>query len=207
MIPVSYTHLDVYKRQVHPVAEGRKEYEVLVRTHAKSPVVKLTDVGVGVSQVLPALVQAFYSPPNLVVWMEQPEIHLHPSAQANLADAFISAVQSNENGSPRGTQLIIETHSEHFLTRLQRRVAERRIEATDVAVYFVKREGANAVSYTHLDVYKRQGGNTGRSQSQPARRYCNASRRRGTHAGVRVRWSSKRCRSLNHGQCPRPQTQ
>jgi len=130
--------------EVHPVAEGRKEYEVLVRTHAKSPVVKLTDVGVGVSQVLPALVQAFYSPPNSVVWMEQPEIHLHPSAQANLADAFVSAVQSNENGSARGTQLIIETHSEHFLTRLQRRVAERRIEATDVAVYFVKREGASA---------------------------------------------------------------
>lgn len=129
---------------VHPVAEGRKEYEVLVRTHARSPVVKLTDVGVGVSQVLPALVQAFYSPPNSVVWMEQPEIHLHPSAQANLADAFISAVQSNESGSARGTQLIIETHSEHFLTRLQRRVAERRIEASDVAVYFVKREGASA---------------------------------------------------------------
>ncbi len=130
--------------EVHPVAEGRKEYEVLVRTLARSPVVKLTDVGVGVSQVLPALVQAFYSPPNSVVWMEQPEIHLHPSAQANLADAFISAVQSNENGSPRGTQLIVETHSEHFLTRLQRRVAERRIEAADVAVYFVKRQGAGA---------------------------------------------------------------
>ncbi|MEF8752438.1 MAG: DUF3696 domain-containing protein [Accumulibacter sp.] len=130
--------------EVHPVAEGRKEYEVLVRTHAESPVVKLTDVGVGVSQVLPALVQAFHSPSNSVVWMEQPEIHLHPSAQANLADAFISAVQSNESGSARGTQLIIETHSEHFLTRLQRRVAERRIAPTDVAVYFVRREGANA---------------------------------------------------------------
>jgi len=129
--------------EVHPLAERRKDYEVLVRTHARSPVVKLTDVGVGVSQVLPALVQAFHSPPNSVVWMEQPEIHRHPSAQANLADAFISAVQSNESGSARGTQLIIETHSEHFLTRRQRRVAERRIEATDVAVYFVKPEGAS----------------------------------------------------------------
>jgi predicted ATPase len=87
--------------EVHPVAEGRKEYEVLVRTHAGSPVVKLTDVGVGVSQVLPALVQAFHAPPHSVVWMEQPEIHLHPLAQANLADAFISAVQSYENGAAR----------------------------------------------------------------------------------------------------------
>ena len=70
--------------------------------------------------------------------MEQLEIQLHPMAQANLADAFISAVQSYENGVPRETQLIVETHSEHFLTRLQRRVAERVIEADDVAVYFVR---------------------------------------------------------------------
>ncbi|MBN8461819.1 MAG: DUF3696 domain-containing protein [Dechloromonas sp.] len=130
--------------EVHPVAEGRKEYEVLVRTHAGSPVVKLTDVGVGVSQVLPALVQAFHAPPHSVVWMEQPEIHLHPLAQANLADAFISAVQSYENGAARDTQLIVETHSEHFLTRLQRRVAEKVIDAEDVAIYFVKRDGAAA---------------------------------------------------------------
>ena len=109
-----------------------------MRTHGNSAIVKLTDVGMGVSQVLPTLVQAFYSPPGSVVWMEQPEIHLHPLAQANLADAFISAVQSYENGLPRGTQLIVETHSEHFLTRLQRRVAERIIDADDVAVYFVR---------------------------------------------------------------------
>ncbi|MCX8086371.1 MAG: DUF3696 domain-containing protein [Rhodocyclaceae bacterium] len=128
----------IHSFEVRPVADGRKEYEVLVRTHKNSAVVKLTDVGMGVSQVLPTLVQAFYSPPGSVVWMEQPEIHLHPMAQANLADAFISAVQSYENGIPRGTQLIVETHSEHFLTRLQRRVAEGVIGADDVAVYFVR---------------------------------------------------------------------
>ena len=122
---------------VKPVAKGRTEYEVLVRTHAGAPEVKLTDVGFGVSQVLPALVQAFYAPPQSVVWMEQPEIHLHPQVQSNLADAFISAVQAGENGEPRDTQLIIESHSEHFLTRLQRRVAEQRIAKDDVAIYFV----------------------------------------------------------------------
>jgi predicted ATPase len=125
---------------VKPVAEGRKEYEVLIRTHADTPEVKLTDVGFGVSQVLPALVQAFYAPPNAVVWMEQPEIHLHPSVQANLADTFISAVQAYENGAPRNVQIIIESHSEHFLTRLQRRVAERWISPDEVAIYFVHRQ-------------------------------------------------------------------
>src|SRR5690606_40847094 len=60
------------------------------------------------------------------------------------ADAFISAVQAYEDGVPRQMQLIVETHSEHFLTRLQRRVAEGKIQADDVAVYFVKpgRQGA-----------------------------------------------------------------
>ncbi len=129
---------------VEPVAKGRKEYEVLIRTHTGMPEVKLTDVGFGVSQVLPALVQAFYAPPNAVVWMEQPEIHLHPSVQANLADAFISAMQSYENGAPRNVQIIIESHSEHFLTRLQRRVAEGQVSPDEVAIYFVKRKKSGA---------------------------------------------------------------
>ncbi|MGE8043453.1 DUF3696 domain-containing protein [Pseudomonas monteilii] len=138
--------------RVKPVAKGRKEYEVLVRTAANSPEVKLTDVGFGVSQVLPALVQAFYCPPGSTLWMEQPEIHLHPMAQSNLADAMISAVQSYENGQPRKTQLIIETHSEHFLNRLQRRVAERQIRPEDIAVYFAKNnEGGAELEELKLD--------------------------------------------------------
>lgn len=134
----------IHSFEVQPLAEGRKEYEVLVKTHEKSHKVKLTDVGVGVSQVLPALVQAFYAPPNSTVWMEQPEIHLHPMAQSNLADLLISAVQSYENSEPRNTQLIIETHSEHLLSRLQRRIAEGVIRVEDVAVYFVNRKDADA---------------------------------------------------------------
>lgn len=129
---------------VERVAKGRKEYEVLVKTHPKSQKVRLTDVGFGVSQVLPALVQAFYAPPESTVWMEQPEIHLHPMAQSNLADVFISAVKSYEGGAPRNLQLIVETHSEHLLARLQRRIAEEKITADEVAVYVVNRRGEAA---------------------------------------------------------------
>lgn len=127
---------------VRPVAQGRKEYEVLIRTGAKSPEVKITDVGFGISQVLPALVQAFYCPPHSTVWMEQPEIHLHPQVQAELADVFISATQAREEGRERHVQLIVESHSEHFLNRLQRRVAEGVLSPDDVAVYFCRRAPA-----------------------------------------------------------------
>jgi predicted ATPase len=127
---------------VKPVAAGRKEYEVVVKTHAAATEVKITDVGFGVSQVLPALVQAFYCPPNSTVWMEQPEIHLHPQVQAELADVFISAIQAREEGRERHVQLIVESHSEHFLNRLQRRVAEGTVSPDDVAVYFCRRGGA-----------------------------------------------------------------
>lgn len=129
---------------VKAVAKGRREFEVLVRTHALSSEVKITDVGFGVSQVLPALVQAFYCPPNSTIWMEQPEIHLHPQVQAELADVFISAIQARENGKERNVQLIVESHSEHFLNRLQRRVAEGIVSPDDVAVYFCRRSGAAA---------------------------------------------------------------
>lgn len=134
----------IHSFNVRSVAEGRKEYEVLVKTHPDSHEVRLTDVGFGVSQVLPALVQAFYAPPGSTVWMEQPEIHLHPMAQSNLADVFISAVKSYEANAPRNMQLIIETHSEHLLTRLQRRVAEQEISANEIAIYVVNRKGAAA---------------------------------------------------------------
>lgn len=127
--------------QVKQMGKGRKEYEVLVKTSKAAPEVKLTDVGFGVSQVLPALVQAFYARPDTTVWMEQPEIHLHPRVQANLADAFISAVQSGEDSKGRNVQLIIESHSEALLLRLQRRVAEGVIGKDDIAVYFVRQSG------------------------------------------------------------------
>ena len=128
--------------EVKTVATGRKEYEVVVKTHASASEVKITDVGFGVSQVLPALVQAFYCPPNSTIWMEQPEIHLHPQVQAELADVFISATQARENGNGRHVQLIVESHSEHFLNRLQRRIAEGSVAPEDVAVYFCRRAGS-----------------------------------------------------------------
>lgn len=141
----------IHKFRLKPIAAGRKEYEVLLQTHADASEVTISDVGFGISQVLPALVEAFYVPPNSTILMEQPEIHLHPQVQANLADVFISAVQAREEGKDRNIQLIVESHSEHFLNRLQRRIAEGVIQPDDVAVYFCN-TGANGAVLTPLEL-------------------------------------------------------
>lgn len=136
---------------VSRVAPNRREYEVLVRTPGARNPVNITDVGFGISQFLPVLVQCYYAPHGSVILIEQPEIHLHPSAQAWLADMFIDVSQSWESGRARKVQLIIESHSEHFLRRLQRRIAERDFERADVAAYFC-RQGPHGAQLEALDV-------------------------------------------------------
>ncbi len=121
---------------VNPISKQRQEYEVKVRTKGAVDWVDLPDVGFGISQVLPVLVQCFYAPAGSIIFMEQPEIHLHPNAQSALADVMIDVINSRENGVDRNIQLIIETHSEHFLRRLQRRVAENSVSQKKVSAYF-----------------------------------------------------------------------
>lgn len=130
--------------EVQALGPHRKEYEVLVRTGPRSPKVKLTDVGFGVSQVLPVIVECFYVPRRSIVIFEQPEIHLHPRVQADLADLFVDAIHAREGGVPRDCQFIIESHSEHFRRRLQRRIAEEELAPTDAALYFVHTESDGA---------------------------------------------------------------
>jgi predicted ATPase len=118
-------------------ALGRSaRYELLVKQ--RGAVVNLKDVGVGVSQVIPVVVAALFAKPGHIVIVEEPESHLHPSAQAVLAELFASVSAS------RGVQFIIETHSEHLLTRMQRRVAEEILTPSDVAMYFSRREPSGA---------------------------------------------------------------
>jgi predicted ATPase len=124
--------------EVRQIAENRREYEVLVLTRNGRTPVTLPDVGFGVSQVLPVIVECFYAQPHATVLLEQPEIHLHPSVQMTLADLFIETVNSREDGKERNIQLIVESHSEHFLRRLQRRIAEGNISPDRVALYFCR---------------------------------------------------------------------
>ena len=134
--------------QVRQISDHRKEYEVKVRTPGSPLFVDLPDVGFGLSQVLPVVVQCFYAPAGSILFIEQPELHLHPRAQAHLADLLIDVLASREDGEPRNIQLIVETHSEHFLNRLQRRIAEadpeHPISAEQVAAYFAHTTGSES---------------------------------------------------------------
>src|SRR4030095_5110968 len=86
----------------------------------------------------------FYAPRDSTILIEQPELHLHPATQASLADLFIDAVLAIENNVARRTQFIVESHSEHFLRRLQLRIAEQIISPDQTAIYFSQagRQGA-----------------------------------------------------------------
>lgn len=113
----------------------------------------ITDVGFGISQVLPIITQGFFSTKNSTTLIEQPEIHLHPKMQAELADLFIDIVQEEKESNKR---IIIETHSEYLLKRLRRRIAEGTIKNNDVAIYsFSLDEESNCGTIKKLEIDKK----------------------------------------------------
>lgn len=120
----------IHSFSVEPIKEGSNLYQVWVQKSPASARVLITDVGFGVSQILPVLTLCYYVPEGSTVLMEQPEIHLHPSVQAGLADVFIDAIKT------RKIQIILESHSEHLLKRLQRRIAEEQLSSEEAALYF-----------------------------------------------------------------------
>jgi predicted ATPase len=121
-----------------PIAENRKDYEVRIKKSENSPEVLITDVGFGVSQILPVLALCYYVPDGSIIILEQPEIHLHPFVQSALADVLIDTIKN------RNVQIIVESHSEHLLRRLQRRIAEEVLEPEKAALYFCSMAGASS---------------------------------------------------------------
>ncbi|QHJ00404.1 DUF3696 domain-containing protein [Xylophilus rhododendri] len=93
----------------------------------------IRDVGIGVSQVLPVLTLAHFAAPGSTIVLEEPEIHLHPLAQAVLAELFV------ETSRKRKVQFIVETHSEHLFRRMQTLIAQDKTRPDECAMYFVER--------------------------------------------------------------------
>lgn len=118
--------------------------------------VSMKDLGFGISQILPIVVQCTMAKLSIkhindsvsqrrIISIEQPEVHIHPRLQANLGDLFAESIKS-------GNQLIIETHSEHLVLRLQRLIRTGKLKAEDVSVLYVSRgKSGSHVQRLHLD--------------------------------------------------------
>ncbi|PRB43000.1 hypothetical protein CQ020_05760 [Arthrobacter sp. MYb23] len=105
------------------------------------------DVGFGISQVLPILVE-LSARQQSIVCIEQPEIHLHPALQAEIADVLIESADP----AGRGNQVIVETHSEHLILRIQRRVREGSLDPNQVAVVYVDQTPSGEATVQRLRI-------------------------------------------------------
>lgn len=134
----------IHDFKIESIGRKGQQYEILVQSKPNSPEASLADVGFGVSQILPILVLCYYVPEGSTIILEQPELHLHPFVQAGLADVFIDVIKN------RNLQIILESHSEHLMRRLQRRIAETAQGLTndDTALYFCN---VDDTSTSHLE--------------------------------------------------------
>jgi predicted ATPase len=111
---------------------SEKHFEVVLSHLSSNSEENLADVGYGCSQVLPILVAGYKLKANSIIMVQEPEIHLHPKAQAELGTFFYELAK-------KGIQTIIETHSEHLMLRLQAHIADKKSELNpdDLRVYYI----------------------------------------------------------------------
>ena len=121
---------------IDPITIDRKSEIVKLRVGNSN----IADVGFGVSQVLPIIVEGLSILPEQTLVLEQPEIHLHPNMQMCLADFLISLIN-------QGKQVILETHSDHILNRIIRRIMEDESSflLDNVSVYYVQKENNESI--------------------------------------------------------------
>lgn len=115
-------------------ARLRDLFEVRLRDQQRKGKVdvSLSDVGFGISQLLPFVVQSLAGQDQIIT-IEQPEVHVHPRLQADLGDLLAYAAKKQRN------QFLIETHSEHLILRLQKLVRDGELSPADVSVLYVQR--------------------------------------------------------------------
>lgn len=95
----------------------------------------LIDVGYGVSQALPIIVQSALTPAVQLLLVQQPEVHLHPRAQAALGTFFA------ELTAQAGKRIVIETHSDYIIDRIRQEVAAGRLNPNSTSILFFERQG------------------------------------------------------------------
>ncbi len=129
-----------YKLGVRRLNKSNDLFELRLTDQRRSKALdaSLSDVGFGISQLLPFLVQSL-AKADQIITVEQPEVHIHPRLQADLGDLIADAASSELRN-----QFLIETHSEHLMLRMQRLIRTGRLPKKDVCVLFVSRAAEGA---------------------------------------------------------------
>jgi predicted ATPase len=107
-------------------------YEITIEDPRTGLVMALGEAGRAARQLFPFLVQSYLAAPDATLLLEEPEAHLHPRLQADMADLLIETAGS-------GRRLVVETYSAPLLARLQQRVREGTLPQEDLGVYFVQK--------------------------------------------------------------------
>jgi|CXWL01.1.fsa_nt_gi predicted ATPase len=115
-------------------------FQVQVRLAGQHREVNLVDVGYGVSQVLPILVDAFTQPDESSFLLQQPEVHLHPRAQAELGTILASLVRRKRH------KFMIETHSDHLVDRVRLEVRRGKLPAESVRIVYCERADSQVLT-------------------------------------------------------------
>ena len=107
-------------------------YEVAI-SNSNINAINIKQTGQGIHQVLPLIIRSFMAViKKTLIIIEEPETHLHPAAHGNLAERFVDSYLEDKNRN-----YLIETHSQNFILRMRRLVAEGKIETKDLAIYYV----------------------------------------------------------------------
>ena len=124
---------------------SERHYELHIQNLNSNEYQNFADVGYGNSQVIPILVAGYNLEKGETLVVEEPEIHLHPNAQAELGDFFLDLYHNKVNS-------LIESHSEYMIVRLQQHVASGKIDKDDIAFYYIHAEdGQKHIKQLTLD--------------------------------------------------------
>ena len=127
-------------------SDNPQDYLARVMVTGSGPTANLIDTGYGVSQALPVLVESIRARPDTMLLLQQPEVHLHPRAQAALGTLFVELIKSENK------RFVVETHSDYIIDRVRIEVAKGNIAAEDVQIlYFEKPENATRIYPITLD--------------------------------------------------------
>lgn len=134
--------------EVEPSRLGSGQFKIGVKVHEDDELANLSDVGFGISQTMPIIIADVELGKGSTLYVSQPEVHLHPRAQAKFGDYLVKQMQ-------KGKRYVIESHSEYLMNRLRLSVVRGDIQEEDIKVYYMSQgEGKTTI---HTVKFKKNG--------------------------------------------------